>query len=345
MTVSINGTSGLVFNDASTQNTSAFTGGFAFRNRIINGAMQISQRVAVATPVTVGATTFSVDRFFGYRDSGATVTAQQSTTAPTGFSNSLLFTCSTGSAPSAGQQVVISQRIEGFNTVDLSFGTASAATVTLSFWVRSSVTGTYCAYLVNSSYNRTYVSTYTISAANTWEQKTITVAGDTAGTWVGGTNGIGLTIGFCLGSGSNFTTTAGAWATGEYQQTSAQAAWSSTTGATFYITGVQLEKGSTATSFDYRPYGTELALCQRYYQYLPKGTWEPVVAQPSGASAIITCMFKVTMRATPTITLSSISVYSGGTPVLLNSGSDSCNISYGAAVGNSQWLTTMSAEL
>jgi hypothetical protein len=241
------------------------TGGFVgMKNRIINGAMVIDQRGTATTPVTVGALSYTLDRFFGVKTSGATVTVQQSSTAPTGLSKSLLATCSTGAAPAAGNQVIVSQRVEGFNTADLSFGTASASTITISFWVRSSVTGTYCVYLGNETYNRSYVSTYTISSANTWEQKTITVSGDQSGTWAGATNGTGLVVGFCLGSGSNFTTTAGAWATGEYQQTSAQATWSSTTGATFYITGVQLEKGSTATSFDYRPYSAELALCQRY---------------------------------------------------------------------------------
>ena len=269
MSVTINGTSGLVFNDASTQTTAAT--GFGFKNRLINGSMVIDQRGTATTPVTVGAISYTLDRFFGVKTSGATVTVQQSSTAPTGLSKSLLATCSTGAAPAAGNQVIVSQRVEGFNTADLSFGTASASTITISFWVRSSVTGTYCVYLGNETYNRSYVSTYTISSANTWEQKTITVSGDQSGTWVGATNGTGLVVGFCLGSGSNFTTTAGAWATGEYQQTSAQATWSSTTGATFYITGVQLEKGSTATSFDYRPYSTELQLAQRYYEVISNG--------------------------------------------------------------------------
>ena len=341
MSLAVSGTA-ITFPDASTQNTAAT--GFGFKNRIINGAMQISQRLAVATPVTVAATTFSVDRFFGFRDSGATVTAQQSTTAPAGFSNSLLFTCSTGAAPSAGQQTVISQRIEGFNTVDLAFGTSSAATVTLSFWVRSSLTGTYCAYITNGAYNRTFVSTYTISAANTWEQKTITVAGDTSGTWIGGTNGIGLVVGFCLGSSSNAVTTAGAWQAGEYQQTSAQAAWSSTTGATFYITGVQLEKGSTATSFDYRPYGTELALCQRYYQ----------VVQGIGTSRstdnLICCSMNTMgqMRTAPTPTYSVVTGAGSGSVLALYTStatSASCYQSGGAVNGSAQYQALLSSEL
>jgi hypothetical protein len=166
------------------------------------------------------------------------------------------------------------------------------------------------------------VSTYTISSANTWEQKTITVSGDQSGTWAGATNGTGLVVGFCLGSGSNFTTTAGAWATGEYQQTSAQATWSSTTGATFYITGVQLEKGSTATSFDYRPYGTELQLCQRYafnfnstnangayLRYAVGQSNTTVQAEPN-------IKLPVTMRITPSLTAPAVgqfALYSSGT--------------------------------
>jgi hypothetical protein len=175
-----------------------------------------------------------------------------------------MFTASTGASVGAADYLLFMQKIEGFNTVDLAFGTASAATVTLSFWVRSSITGTYSAFLQNSAASRAYVATYTISAANTWEQKSITIAGDTTGTWIGATSEIGLRVGFDLGSGSNYSTTAGAWTAGNYTRTSGTVNWGATTGATFYITGVQLEKGSTATSFDFRPYGTELSLCQRY---------------------------------------------------------------------------------
>jgi len=234
-----------------------------FKNRIINGAMVIDQRNAgAAVTVTIGA--YSVDRWLPQENNGSTVTAQQSTTAPSGFTNSLLLTASTGATSASGQVTRLQQRIEGFNWSDLGYGAAGAKTVTVSFWVRSSVTGTYCFGLVNGGENRSYASEYSISVADTWEYKTITIAGDTSGTWLT-TNGIGIFCFWDLGSGSDFNQSAGSWSGTNDWKTSNQVDWVGTTGATFYITGVQLEKGSTATSFDYRPYGTELALCQRYY--------------------------------------------------------------------------------
>ena len=158
-------------------------------------------------------------------------------------------------------------RSEGYNVGDLAWGSSDAKTVTLSFWVRSSITGTYAVKLGNADSDRSYVSTYTISSANTWEQKTITITGDTSGTWAS-TNGVGIEIRFALAMGSTWTTsTLNSWQAANYfGSTTASNNWIGTNGATFYITGVQLEKGSTATSFDYRPYGTEWILCWRYYQ-------------------------------------------------------------------------------
>ena len=158
------------------------------------------------------------------------------------------------------------QPIEGFNTADLGFGASGASTVTISFWVRSSLTGTFGGSLANAIANRSYPFSYTISSANTWEQKSVTIAGDTSGTWVGATNGTGMVVYFGLGVGSTYSGTADAWAGANYLSATGATSVVGTNGATFYITGVQLEKGSTATSFDYRPYGTELALCQRYFE-------------------------------------------------------------------------------
>jgi hypothetical protein len=240
---------------------------FGFKNRIINGAMVLDQRYAGASVTVNGAGVFfSIDLFQAQGQSADGVfTVQQSTTAPTGFTNSLLATVTTDdSSIGSTQYYFLTQKIEGFNTADLGFGTASASPVTLSFWVRSSVTGTFGGSLSNDGVTRSYPFTYTISSANTWEQKSVTIAGDTTGTWLTN-NGVGIRVYLNIGAGSSYTATAGAWASQWAFNATGATNLIATNGATFYITGVQLEKGSTATSFDYRPYGTELALAQRYY--------------------------------------------------------------------------------
>jgi len=241
---------------------------FGFKNRIINGAMVIDQRSAGASTSVQTSTVYpSCDRWTVFASQNSKFSIQQNAgavTPPVGFSNYLGITSSSAYSIVAGDYFGVYQRIEGFNTSDLAFGTASASTITLSFWVRSSLTGTFGGALNNSGNSRSYPFTYTISSANTWEQKSVTVAGDTSGTWVGGTNGSGLQVTFGIGSGSTFSGTAGAWASANYSNATGAISVVGTSGATFYITGVQLEKGSTATSFDYRPYGTELSLCQRY---------------------------------------------------------------------------------
>jgi hypothetical protein len=287
------------------------------RNRIINGAMVIDQRNAGAS-VTVNSDSifFPVDRFLtSGQNSDGVFTAQQSSVVPTGFSKSLLFTVTTAdSSIGSGQRYEFVQNIEGFNTADLGFGTASASTVNLSFWVRSSLTGTFGGALRNSSGDRSYVFSYVINSANTWEQKTITIAGDTSGTWIGATNGIGLRLYWSLGTGSSASTTAGVWSAGGFVAPTGQTQFIGTNGATFYITGVQLEKGSTATSFDYRPFGTELALCQRYYEKsYSLGTVPNTVNTADSLIEIGTSSysnsvvynyipFKVTKRAAPSVT-------------------------------------------
>ena len=275
--ININGTVG-----ASTPNTVAATtlsasgastftnsapsviGGLGFRNRIINGDMRIDQRNEGASVTASGS--FPVDRWtMPYSATGLVLTAQRSTTAPTGFLNSTLITASTGASSGAGETVLIRQNCEGQNTPDFLFGTANAKTITVSFWVRSSLTGTYCATIKNSAQDRAYVAEYTINAANTFEYKTITVAGDTSGTWLN-TNGIGVRVEFDLGSGTTFNATANVWTASNVRRTTNQVNWCGTTGRTFYLTGVQLEVGNAATEFERRPFGQELALCQRYYE-------------------------------------------------------------------------------
>ena len=248
--------------------TGTTTGYYGFKNRIINGAMVIDQRNAGASVTNVSAPAnfaYSVDRWGYWATQASKFTLQQSSTAPAGFTTSLKITSSSAYTVLSTDYFTIGQNIEGFNVADLGYGAAGAATVTISFWVQSSLTGTFGGALSNGSTNRSYAFSYTISAANTWEQKTITVAGDTTGTW-NKTNSTGLILTLGLGVGSSATGATGSWAGAWYASANSAVNVVSTNGATFYITGVQLEKGSTATSFDYRPYGTEFALCQRYYE-------------------------------------------------------------------------------
>ena len=239
-----------------------------FKNRIINGAMVIDQRNAGASQTTSTINTYMVDRWYNSNSQNSKYTVQQnagSVTPPVGFINYQGATSTSAYTVLTGDFFFIVQPIEGLNIADLAWGTANAATVTLSFWVRSSLTGTFGGSLRNSAANRSYPYSYTISSANTWEQKTITIAGDTSGTWLT-TNGTGILVSFSLGMGATYSGTAGSWVGANYASVTGATSVVGTNGATFYITGVQLEKGSTATSFDYRPYETELALCQRYFE-------------------------------------------------------------------------------
>jgi len=232
------------------------------RNRIINGAMVIDQRNAGAS-FTPTDQSYSLDRWKMYVSQASKYTVQQSATTPAGFSCSLLITSSSAYTVGASERFMFGQGIEGYNVADLGFGTANAKTVTLSFWVRSSLTGTFGGSLGNVNSTRTYPFSYTISSANTWEQKTITVAGDTSGTWNVTTDG-GLWVYIGLGVGSTYSGTAGSWSGSAYYSVTGATSVVGTSGATFYITGVQLEAGTTASPFEYRQYGTELNLCQRY---------------------------------------------------------------------------------
>jgi hypothetical protein len=267
-----------------------------FKNRIINGAMVINQRATTLTDYG-----YATDRWSYNPAAASKATVAQSSTAPVGFNNSLLVTSSAATSVGATDVYIIEQKVEGYNAADLGFGTANASTITISFWVRSSLTGTFGGALGNAGPDRSYPFTYTINAANTFEYKTVTIAGDTSGTWAT-TNGAAFRVCFSLGCGTSRSGTAGAW-TGTSNIFSATGAVSvvGTNGATFYITGVQLEKGSTATAFDYRPYGTELALCQRY---LPAyNTVNNILGSGSFASSTVgfaTVTFPVLTRVAPT---------------------------------------------
>ena len=295
-----------------TASTSAVSGGglTGFRNRIINGDMRIDQRNAGAS-VTGNNTVFGTDRFRIAATQANKLTMQQnagSVTPPAKFKNYLGITSSSAYSVLAGDYFLVGQPIEGFNTYDLEFGNANASTITLSFWVRSSLTGTFGGAINNSAYNRSYPFSYTISSANTWEQKTVTIAGDTTGTWIGSTNDVGLYVWFNLGTGSTGSTTANAWAAGAYYAPTGATSVVGTNGATFYITGVQLEAGSTATDFERRPIGTELALCQRYYQNRIGDSYSCGAAGQAYSTSQVYAptSFKQEMRSAPVINLATI---------------------------------------
>ena len=238
------------------------------KNRIINGAMVIDQRNAGASVTITSGGTFTLDRWKSEVSQASKFSVQQnasSVTPPVGFTNYLGITSLSAYSVGASEQFLQRYNIEGFNTADLDWGTANAKTVTLSCWVRSSLTGAFGGSFQNSATDRNYPFSYTISSANTWELKSITVAGDTTGTWLT-TNGVGIRVNFSVGSGSTYSGTAGSWGSTYYVSATGATSVVGTNGATFYITGVQLEVGTQATSFEYRQYGTELALCQRYFE-------------------------------------------------------------------------------
>jgi hypothetical protein len=284
-----------------------------FKNRIINGGMTIDQRNAGASVTPTVSATYTLDRWNARLSVASKFSVQQnagSVTPPAGFVNYLGCTSLSAYTVGSSETFTIQQIIEGLNCSDLAWGTANAKTVTLSFQVYSSLTGTFGGTIQNSASNRSYPFSYTVSAANTWEQKSITIAGDTTGTWLT-TNGIGIRIQFSLGTGSSISGTAGAWSGSNLFSATGATSVVGTNGATFYITGVQLEVGSTATEFEVRPYGTELALCQRYYYSHLVGTTQSVsLASAFSATRIFGCIsFPVTMRTAPTIAAASGSGY------------------------------------
>ena len=267
MPVSISGTNGVTFPDSSLQAAAASP--YVLKNRIINGDMRIDQRNAGASVANnISGIQYSLDRWLIYGSVASKFTVQQnagSVTPPAGFTNYLGVTSSAATSVGAGDIYEFVQYIEGYNVADLGWGTANAKTITISFWVRSSLTGTFGGSLLNGSSNRSYPYTYTISSANTWEQKTITIPGDTTGTWLTN-NDTGLRVFWSLGVGSTYSSTAGSWQAGGYYSPTGATSVVGTSGATFYITGVQLEIGSSATPFERRLYGQELANCQRYFE-------------------------------------------------------------------------------
>jgi hypothetical protein len=296
--------------NTSVTNTSLGAGNASImKNRIINGAFTISQYNGTTAVNPIGSG-YSIDRFYYYGAQASKLSFQQnagSVTPPVGFSNYAGFTSLSAYSLGSTDQFLFQQAIEGFNTADLNWGTANAKTVTLSAWVYSSLTGTFGGAIQNSASNRCYPFSYSIPTANTWTQISVTIAGDTTGTWIGATNGTGMKVIFSLGSGTSQSSTAGAW-TGTSFQTSCTGAVSvvGTSGATFYITGVQLEVGSSATGYEYRQYGTEFDLCRRYFEIYSgtayvEGQIIQGIAQVDGASRPEIMLFYYPKRTGPTI--------------------------------------------
>ena len=296
----LDSSNGLTFSDSSNQQYAASP--YGIKNRIINGDMRIDQRNAGASVTQTTSTVYTLDRWVSYGTVTSKFTTQQnagSVTPPAGFTNYLGITSSSAYTVGSTDVFIIGQKIEGYNISDLAFGTANAKTITISFWVRSSLTGTFGATLSNNAFDRGYPFTYTISSANTWEQKTLTITGDTTGTWTT-TNTTGLTLWFGLGCGSSVSGTAGSWQAAGYYSATGATSVVGTNGATFYITGVQLEIGTSATPFERRMYGQELNNCFRYYYKYPGSPNIHGMLYSSG-KYIGTVFFPVTMRTTPTI--------------------------------------------
>ena len=284
----------------------------AGRNRIINGDMRIDQRNAGASVTITTDGQYTLDRFDVKSSVSSKLTAQQnagSVTPADGFPKYLGLTSTSAYSVGATEYFYLEQRIEAYNTNDLMWGTAGAKTVTLSFWVYSSLTGTFGGSIFNGAANRSYPYTYTVSSANTWTKVSVTIPGDTSGTWAG-TNGIGMFVSFGLGVGTSNSGTPGAWSGTLYRSATGATSVVGTSGATFYITGVQLEEGSVATPFEHRQYGQELALCQRYYWNIG-----PILESFQGFVAVgstggdVYVRYPVPMRSAPAITYTSLSDY------------------------------------
>jgi hypothetical protein len=281
--------------DAVTTPKIADTVNLGRRNMIINGAMQVAQR---GTSAITSGTAYPVDRFFLTNGTAGTFSIQYSTTSPSNFGQSIALTITgTDASPDATDFSSIRYKVEHNDMRHLYWGYSTASTVTLSFYVRSSVTGTHGGAIRNDNVNKAYPFSYTIDTADTWERKTITIAGETAGSWGSGAN-TGLEINWCIGAGSSRLGTAGAWNSNNNVGATGQVNLYATNGSTFYLTGVQLEVGDTATPFEHRSYSEEISLCQRYYQY-----YQGMYNRVSYTGYVYhSHPFTTTMRAQPTIT-------------------------------------------
>lgn len=317
MSITVNGTTGLNFPDGTSQPTAGFA---PFRNRIINGDMRIDQRNNGAVFTSTASAPYTVDRWQSNCPAGATFTAQRVEDAPagSGLLNSLKITVTSSKASVlATDEYMVRQSIEGYNLADFELGVATAKTFTVSFWVKSSVTGTHSGAFRNALANRGYAFTYTITSANTWEYKTITVPGDTTGTWYK-TDSVGIRLQFDLGCGDTMRVAAGSWVGGGVVVGATGAVRLITnSNATWQITGVQVEKAEAATAFEFRPYGTELAMCQRYYYVIGR-----INTVPGFGGRLLISPLCVPMRSTPSLTSIDIK-----------------NLDNGSAQSNTTWIS------
>ena len=341
MSVAINGTNGLTFNDGSLQPSAA-----SGKNRIINGNMTINQRGSASYDIT-GAV-YTLDRYRGSASIASKFSiAPGTTTPPTGFTNYLQVTSSAATTPGSTDSYSFFQRVEGYNVADLNWGTSDAQTVTMSFWVRSTLTGTFGGKLQNSAQNRIYIFSYTISSANTWEKKTITVTGDTTGTWLT-TTGVGLAINFSVGAGSGAEATAGSWGTDNTpMQPTGSTNVVATSGATWQITGLQLEANTTATPFEHLQYGQQLALCQRYLPaFSGSNNWFGYGIILNSSVLYSTVTYKVPTRVAPTgLVISSASHFRCGDFIATNNAASAISISSGGTDAALLGVTSSVANL
>ena len=331
-------------------------GALSNRNLIINGPMTVSQRGTSASPAPIG---YLIDRFATYSSGVGVLSIAQSSDAPAGFTNSALITVTTAGTPSGGSYRTFQQAIEGNISAVLAQGTPEAKAFTVSFWVKTSILGTFSGSMRDSIVSRSYVFEYTMNAINTWEYKTVTIAGSTGGTFNTGNTG-GLTLAFSQGQGTSFATaTVGSWVTGNFHGSTTETDLIATLGATWQITGVQLEAGDTATPFEHRSFGQELALCQRYFQELcGRGTIKAIanVSYYTTTDTFCAVRLQSEMRVTPTAIIPNqtdfkVFANEGNSPttaVLLNasSGTASVELTFRTAartVGFNGWVRTNSA--
>jgi hypothetical protein len=282
------------------------------KNRIINGEFKVSQYNGTSA-VTPTADAYVIDRFKLQVSQASKLTFQQnagSVTPPAGFSYYAGITTATAYSIGSGDYFNLFQWIEGLNVTDLGWGTANAKTVTVSFQVRSSLTGTFGGVIKNYDNSRSYPFTYSIPVASTWTTISITIAGDTGGTWnTSSTSNIGIQFG--LGVGSTYSGTAGSWASANYISATGAVSVVGTASATWYMTGLQFEVGSSATGFEYVNYQTSLANCQRYYvQFLGNNIYESLASGMSSTTqdGFVVVALPVTMRSNPTLSYSTVSL-------------------------------------